>query len=307
MLSRLEQAALFALLALPLAVSPLLGLLTPYVALLVIVPVFFAVLVRRGPRAAYASYEARSFLAIFVLLAVLFAMTADSASDGLRAFNFTMLLTFGPVALFLADRTTQSGPERVVQLAALGVTVGLLAIIVSAIAGESRPSGPNIGPIVLSNGLIALGFIAGGAALFLPGRRGLAYLIVPAAAIVAALLTGSRGPLVAVPILILLLGWSLWRHRFGASPQVLMIGIAVLLVAGSAVGAVFLQGRSGSILDIATALAGGGAVADETTGYRFELYAAGWQSFLEAPWIGHGWANIMPSVKSFLGSFRKTR
>lgn len=300
-MAQFDKAALALLLILPLALSPLVGLLTPYVSLLVVAPVFFVVLFRRGPRAAYASYEARVFLSVFVLFAVLFAITADSVSDGLRAFNFTMLLTFGPIALFLADRTRPGGAERVAQLASLGVAIGLAEIIVSALLGKGRPSGLNIGPIVLANGLLALGFIAAGAALFLPGRKGLAYLLVPAAAIVATLLTGSRGPLIAVPFLVLLLGWFLWRHRFGSAPRVLLLGVAGLAVVAVA-GVLLLQGRSASLLGIASAMLGGGPVADTTTGYRLALYAAGWQSFLEAPWIGHGWANIMQSVLPHLSS-----
>jgi O-antigen ligase len=298
-IDRLDRLALMLLLALPLVLSPLVGLLTPYVSLLVIAPVFFAVLLRRGLRAAYASYEARAFLFIFVLFAVLFAVTADSASDGLRAFNFTMLLTLGPIALFLADRTRADGAERVAQFAALGVTIGLVEIIFSAWLGEPRPSGPNIGPIVLANGLLALGFIAAGAALFLPGRTGLAYLLVPVAATVATLVTASRGPLIAVPFLIVLLGWFLWRHRFGAGRRALLLSLAVLALL-AIVAVAILASRGGSIVAIAGALLGGGQVEDTTTSYRLALYAAGWQSFLLSPWIGHGWANIMASVQPFL-------
>ena len=47
-------------------------------------------------------------------------------------------------------------------------------------------------------------------------------------------------------------------------------------------------------------VAEGGAVVDESTRERFVLYRAGWQSFQQSPWIGHGWGNIISSVKPFV-------
>jgi O-antigen ligase len=61
-----------------------------------------------------------------------------------------------------------------------------------------------------------------------------------------------------------------------------------------------LHGRAGSILTIVGAVSEGGPVADEQARQRLVLYKAGWQSFTQSPWIGHGWGNIMSSVKPFL-------
>ena len=105
MIKQLPNGTLWALLLLPLVISPLLGLLTPYVALLVIIPLFVVTLVRRDALAAYSSYDARALLGIFVLFAIICAVTADSVSDTLRAFNFTMFLAYGAIALFLERRS----------------------------------------------------------------------------------------------------------------------------------------------------------------------------------------------------------
>ena len=104
MIKQLPTWTLWALLLLPLVISPLLGLLTPYVALLVIIPLFAVTLVRRDGRAAYTSYDSRMLVGIFVLFAIICAITADSVSDALRAFNFTMFLAYGAIALFLERR-----------------------------------------------------------------------------------------------------------------------------------------------------------------------------------------------------------
>lgn len=300
MAARLATIAVWALLLLPLVASPVLGLLTPYVTLLVIIPLFGVTLVRGGFRQAYASYEARAFLAVFVVLAVIFAVTADSVSDGMRAFNFTMLLAYGAIASFLAGRSAPGSGERIAQLAGLGVAIGFLEVAASAAFGAPRATGINIGPIVLSNGLLALGFISLGGMLLRADRWAWLYLVGPVLAIAATLLTNSRGPLLSVPFAIVAAALYVWHVRFARSARAAWVGVGALLVLAAAGVAVLLRTRASSLLEIAGALSAGGSVADESTRQRLVLYRAGWSSFLQSPWIGHGWANIMSSVQPLL-------
>ena len=65
-MARLPRAALWALLLLALVLSPVLGLLTPYAALIVVIPLFIVTLLRRNGCAAYSSYDARILLGVFV-------------------------------------------------------------------------------------------------------------------------------------------------------------------------------------------------------------------------------------------------
>jgi O-antigen ligase len=298
MMGSLPTITLWALLLLPLVLSPVLGLLTPYVALLVIIPLFVVTIVRRQFAAAYASYEARAFLAAFVLLAVLFAITADSVSDALRAFNFTMLLAYGAIALFLRRRAATVTAERVAQLAGLGVLFGFIEVVASALLRASeRPTAVNLGPIVLSNGLLALGFIALGGVLLRRDRFGWLYCLAPVLAIAATLITGSRGPLIAVPFAAAAAAIFVWRERFGQSARAALLGIGALVLLAVAGAAIVLQGRASTLLGIVGTLLGGGMVADESTRERLVFYSVGWRSFLQSPWIGHGWANIMDSVR----------
>lgn len=295
-----ERAVAMLLLVLVLAVSPLLGLITPYLVALLGIAVWIASLARGRLAAAYAEAPARLLLAIFLLLGVLFALTADAPSDALRVFNFIMLLLFGPVALLLARQAGPGSVQRVAALAAIGVALGLLSILWDLLVnGDTRPRGFNIGPIVLSNALLALGFLALGAALVVGDRRRWLYAAVPVAAILATLLTGSRGPLLAVPGLLLLSLLWFWRVRFRGSPRIALWGLGVLAVA-AVLGFLLLQGRAATMLDIFRQLASGTAVVDETTRIRLVLYEAGWQAFLESPWIGHGWANMMEAAAAHL-------
>ncbi|MBN9304994.1 MAG: hypothetical protein BGO82_10190 [Devosia sp. 67-54] len=301
MTARLPAIALWALLLLALALSPVLGLLTPYAALLVILPLFVVTLIRRNAPAAYASYDARVLLGIFVLFAIICAITADSASDVLRALNFTMFLTYGAVALLFERQRIARPAELVARLAAIGVMLGLVEVGVSAVlVHASRPEALNLGPIVLSNALLALGFVSLGGVFVRRDRYGWLYLVPPLLAIVATVLTGSRGPLLAVPAAAIAAAIFIWHDRFRQSLRATLIGAAGLVVVLAGGIAAVLQGRAGSLLAIVGAVAEGNAVVDETVRQRLVLYRAGWQSFQQSPWVGHGWGNIMSSVKPFL-------
>ena len=300
MIKRLPSWTRWALLLLPLVVSPLLGLLAPYVALVVIIPLFIVTLVRRDALAAYASYDARALLGIFILFAIICAITADSVADTLRAFNFTMFLAYGAIVLLFQRRSIHAAAERVAQLAAIGVVIGAIEIVVSAVFEHlGRPAAVNLGPIVLSNALLALGFVSAGGVLVRRDRLSWLYLLPPLIAIVATALTGSRGPLIAVPFAAIAAALFIWHERFGRSARAGIAG-ALGLVVVLAIGVVgLLQGRANSLLGI---VGSGGTAVDETTRQRLVLYRAGWQSFLQSPWIGHGWGNIISSIKPFLAA-----
>ena len=295
-----ERATLVVLLILVLAASPLLGLITPYLVALIGIAVWLATLLQGRLAAAYAEPPARLLLAVFIVLGLLFAVTADAPADALRVFNFIMLLLFGPIALLLSRQAGPATAERVAILAAAGVALGLLAILWDLVVnGADRPRGFNIGPIVLSNALLALGFLALGAALVAGNRHRWLYATAPAAAILATVLTASRGPLLAVPPLLLLSLVWFWRVRFRGSRRIALWGLAALAVA-AAFGVLLFQGRAATMLTIFQQLASGSAVADETTSIRLLLYQGGWQAFLESPWIGHGWADLIDAAVAHL-------
>lgn len=301
MMAMLPKATVWALALLALAISPLLGLLTPYVALLIIIPLFFVTLFRGQVLAAYRSYDARGFLAVFVVLALLFALSADAPGDALHALNFTMLLAYGAVAwLFTRRAGLDVRAEWVPLLAGIGVLGGFAEVVMSAAMGAPRATGINIGPIVLSNGLLALGFISLGGALLRRDRLGWLYLLPPVLAIVATLITTSRGPLIAVPALIVVAALWFWRVRFGGGARIALLIGGLVVAVGVVLAFVFLNTRMGSIIEIAEAIARGEQVGDHSTHERLLLYRAGIEAFLQSPWIGHGWANIMDTVRPLL-------
>lgn len=80
-----------------------------------------------------------------------------------------------------------------------------------------------------------------------------------------------------------------------------MIGVVGLAATIVAFG-LLMRGRAASIFSIIGTVGAGGTVTDESTRQRLALYHAGWESFQQSPWIGHGWANIMTSVKPLLAA-----
>ena len=139
-----------------------------------------------------------------------------------------------------------------------------------------------------------------GGALVVRDRWSGLFLAVPLLAIAATVITASRGPLLSVPITIIAAAIFFWHERFRRSLRVAIAGAAALVVV-LAVGIVaILQGRAGSLLSIVGAVAGGDPVADESARQRLVLYRAGWQSFLQSPWVWHGWGILMQSIQPFI-------
>ena len=303
---RWVSLTLWALIVLALVLSPLLGLLTPYVSLIFVIPLFFVTLLRGEILEAYSSYEARAFLAAFAAIALICVLTAGSVADGLRAFNFTMLLAYGPLVRFMRRQAGRLRAERIAQLAAIGVTIGLAEVALSAVLSTlgylhlDRPTGPAIGPIVLSNGLLALGFMSLGGALVRTDARAWLYLLGPVGAIGATLITGSRGPLIGASCASIAAAIFLWRLKSSRSVLGAVLVLASLGLAGMVGALIAFHTRAGSLVDIGKSLLSGGAVADENTRQRLVLYEAGIKSFQQSPWIGHGWGRIMRSVRPLL-------
>src|SRR5690606_9834426 len=74
------------------------------------------------------------------------------------------------------------------------------------------------------------------------------------------------------------------------------LGGAGLVALGSVVAVVFAGGRLAKLPQIVAGLFGHGDIGDRTTSIRLALYDAGWQAFLESPWIGHGWVRRMSAA-----------
>lgn len=300
-LARLRDWARIAILWPTLALCCALGLLTPYLLAIVGLLVLLRAAFARELKAAYAGPTALMFVAGVAVLLVCYAITMKEAGDVALAFNFTLLLLYGPMRLELQKAAAPGNARRVANLAALGVLVALgVALFQLYVIGVPRADNILFGAILLANTAILLGFLAL-IGVMTEGPYRWAYLLMPVIGVAVAGLTGSRGPLLAVVPLMLVAAVSIARHFRIRARVVAAAGFGLVATGGALVWA--MQSRALTIFPaIGEVLAGRdvSAIVDETTRYRLDLYWAGYQAFLQNPIVGHGWARLMSAAYPFL-------
>jgi O-antigen ligase len=239
--------------------------------------------------------------ASLILLVAFVALTVCFAHDMIYAVNFVPLLFAGPLGFMLASQARGNNSFTMALLSLAGAFVICAIGAVNAfLLGFDRGAGTNFPVITLSNTAMLLGYIAVAGLWNSTSRWRWICLLGPLLGIAIAIITGSRGPLLGVlPLSVLAVVFVMRETRINRAlvGGVIGIGAVGLLVAGIA-----FSGRVGALLEIARDLWGGSEVADRTTSIRLKLYQAGYQAFLDSPWIGHGWANLMASIKPYLAT-----
>ncbi len=294
-----ERSLVWLLLALTLVLSTSIGLLTPYVVVVLALATWLVLLFTGRLPESYHPLAGKLSLIAFVLILVDFGLTAKGAPDVLYAFNFSFLFLFGPL-LFLMERA--GGRIRVgwvSWLAGLGVLLTYAMVFYSEHTGHVRPAGFNLGPIVLSNAVLALAVLATMGAMALRTRLSLLLLLAIPIAVVVTVMTDSRGPLLALLPLMVFTVFMLWSTRFRRNPW---FWLATLGLAALVAIAVYLigHGRITHLPKILGGFFGAAPISDQTTSIRLALYEAGWHAFLDSPWIGHGWARLMSSIYPYI-------
>ena len=300
MQSRVGSVVAYSLIVLTLVLSPLVGLVTPYLIGLIGLLLLACYLVTGQALRVYGGLLERVYLGALLVITVDFMLSARAPADVVFAANFSMLLLLGPMLHLFNGRRRPDG-DRILSwmaLAGLGLALGMI-VMRALIEGWARPRGFNIGPIVLSNAAIALSVIA-----MLPlirGRRwhSLLLLAAPLVGLAIILITASRGPLLTFPPLALVTSWFVWRTRFSSLRWFPLLALAVLLAAAAA-ALPFLPRDGRSIWDFITQFASGSEVTNSAARARLVFHEAGWKAFLDSPWIGHGWARLMDAVVPYL-------
>jgi len=298
MISRVDGVAVWGLLALTLALSVVLGLITPYVLAAIGVVLLVSRIADGTLRQAIAPAPL-TLLGIVVVLFACFAITAKQPSDLLFIVNFVALILFGPMYLTLADARPANGAVIVARLALLGALLSVVVMLVRiGYMGGRRVDAGLIGVIVLANTAVLLGFLSLIGAAADHGLWRFVYLLGPIAGVSAEILTKSRGPLMAiVPLAIaaaIFLARSL-RINWWWVTAGLIAGLAAIVMWVWSLG-----GRMAKLPGIFYSILSGDFVRDRTAEFRLDLYQAGWKAFQDAPIIGHGWARIMAAATPYL-------
>ncbi len=286
---------MLALLASVLAVSGLVFMdIAPYVANYIVMVIALAGL-------AVAIVQRDAILVVrgwwmLLLALVLLALTLPFVYRGSQ--DVVPLLALAPFLLvpgvaFLVGRSPQLMRPYALPLLCLfgAIAAAMLGLSEYDPTGAERVGAGN-NPIHYAGIAILLGFMAltGIGAGRSPWR--VLFLLGPVAGIAAAIVSGSRGPLlggvamgvVGMPILLF------WYRR----DRVVLVTVGILVLGAVALGLAFGSSRALSAFSqIMQALASGGG-SESVDVYRTALYQSAWQQFLASPIYGRGFGQVMP-------------
>jgi len=203
------------------------------------------------------------------------------------------LLAAGPVGALLHTPRLVT-PIMIAALCLAGACLGATAGLLEYFSGAGR-SGVGNNPIHYAGIVVILGFSA--LAGFPSTRNPWRYLFFlgPACAFAAALVSGSRGPMLAAIALTavtgtILLVWNRKDHRF-------LLAAGLFALAGG--GAIYLAGDGArAISGLYGLISGADAGTAGSDTIRKAMYEAGVLAFLDSPVWGHGYANLMDAATS---------
>ena len=239
------------------------------------------------------------FAAAFGFYALSFIVSAREVQDALFILNYLPFLLFAPLAKIMHGGA-RAGNNWRFALAALGGTI-LLALWASYQKyglGTRRPEGLEIDTIAYAHTALTLGLISGVGVFASDAKWRWLFLLGPVLGIAVTLMTESRGPLLAAPVLLLVVLIA-WTRRPVAS-ILASAGIAAVSLATiwALSPSTFL--RIETIIGNLSELLDSGAVSESSSRQRIEMYLAGWRAFLDSPWFGHGWEQKFSAITPYL-------
>lgn len=233
------------------------------------------------------------FLGAFASIMIAYAITMVNPGNLLYG---TALLSL-PLAPLLFGAMPSWRTERpalvVVCLCLVGTLIcGLVAANSAFLTQVERAVGFLMGPNVLARIALTLGFLAL-AGLFLV-RSSWRYLFYagPVVAGFVLVLTGTRGAVLAVPVMATVLAAFLAFDRAERRHLLVLLGMVVL----GAVALLFNSARFESLFTVVGQVLGGGTSSDGATSERLNMLIGAWGTFWHSPWVGFGWANFKPAA-----------
>ncbi len=231
------------------------------------------------------------FTVAFLLIAIALVATAGNVSDFAAIGDFVPLLLVTPAFILFMPAAGRPRLDLFGILCVVGAAVALaVALVQVEMFNLPRATGVQSTAILFASSAVITGFLAL-VGVFAPGPRWrFALLVGPILGISAALLSGSRGPLLLAGLLSLLVIVTLVRQQDRRTAWLLVGGFAVLGLVG---GAIMLQAfdlsRILSIGDVMNDLAQSGSTTDVSTALRLSFYESGLHAFVDSPLFGHGW------------------
>lgn len=187
---------------------------------------------------------------------------------------------------------------------ALGGVAGAAVIAMNDVAatGTVRAGESIANPIHFADVALLVGFLACTGMLRVGGKSRYLFLLGPLLAAVAVILSGTRGAVVAVAVMVAIAGVMIVVLRL-VSVRSALITVAALVMAGliaALLGAAQLSGIQRVLIDIADVLRTG-LPTDSSTDIRLGMMRGGWEAFLLSPVFGHGPLNFTAVANEFSG------
>jgi O-antigen ligase len=238
------------------------------------------------------------FLLSFAILAVLFAITAREGSrDLLYSLNFALFVVFVPLSSALQRFADPGNTRRVAWFALAGVTLCFTVALVRVLLGHPRADGFGSNPIASATVALLLGFICLMGYEAVEGRRRYLLMLGPLLGLGTLLMSESRGPLLAVPALLVIAAVLIPFRR------AILVGAAVALFVA---GGLFLIARPDMVARYLTlvetaedAMAGEPLDSDRSVSIRSRILNSSYLAFLDSPWIGHGWGGRVAAAAKY--------
>jgi len=234
------------------------------------------------------------------LLTICFIITAEAPLDALAAVFFMPLFLIAPMVELFRRGARFVTPTSICLIAAAGCVGAFgVALYDSYVLGMVRAGFTVNNPIHFADIALTLGFVA------LVGLYTdrllvrLAALCAPILGLIAVILSGSRGPLVAsVPMaltaLVVIVMHFRGRAAFLRTFAVAIAGVAILGIIAWQMG--FLDASA-----FADALAAiGGSAVDHSTALRLKMYEGAYLAFFASPVFGHGLIGYVETANQFV-------
>jgi O-antigen ligase len=240
------------------------------------------------------------FVGAFFLLAFAFSLSARQWIDLKYIGNFCMFFFFVCLSTVLSRFAAPGNLGRVAVLALCGAVLSLAVAVFEVTAlGQPRALGFGSDPIWAAQAAIIIGSLSAiGYLSPTPPIPAPLFLLGPVLADITTWLSGSRGPLLAAPLLALVILIFCGR--------IARIGFFCLLLAVVAFLVIwhFVDPPSTSrLLSIATnfrSLLSSGEVADGSMDARITLWHIGAAAFTASPIFGYGWSHFLEAAYSHL-------
>ena len=203
---------------------------------------------------------------------------------------FAPLLAVWPLVTLLRESGRSEVALLVGVLALCGASgAAIMAIFEVQATGTTRAGEMVANPIHFADVALLVGFASLVGVLAIKSTWKFVFLLAPAMALIAVLLSGTRGAVVAFVAMLVIAVVTGAIVRLYSRRWWLILGIclSIAVAAFLMLGGAQTSGFQRVLVDIAATLSSG-VPTDTSTAIRLQMYLGGLRAFLEAPIVGHG-------------------